>query len=187
MLFPKNEEQRTNFQKLVKKSHSPFVIESMEPKPTVQDCYEDNRDRLVAFCFRMVGNREAAEDIAQDVFLKALEKNEENIPWLFACARNLCVDHLRRQRGWQRIADSLRRSVSWIPGFENRFTEQDTGFEILRGLSIKERSLLLLKVHGGFSYQELAEQFDTSPETVGVLLSRARKKARKRWKRESQK
>jgi RNA polymerase sigma-70 factor, ECF subfamily len=158
----------------------------MKPEQTTHDCYLEHRERLVAFCFRVVGNRETAEDLAQDAFLKSVELGKKELPWLFTCARNLCIDHLRRKGGWQRVAETLRRSLSWIPGFEKRWVERDTGLEILRGLNPKERSLLLLKVHAGFSYQELADLFDTSPEAVGVQLSRARKKVRERWKKESQ-
>lgn len=158
----------------------------MEPQKKMSDCYKEHRASLMTFCWRMVGNREVAEDIVQDVYLKSIEQNKPEICWLFTCARNICIDHLRRQGRWRKSAQRLRRALSWIPGFETQWLENDTGFRILRDLSPKSRSLLLLKIHGGFNYQELAEIFDTTPETVGVLLSRARKKAREQWKRETQ-
>jgi RNA polymerase sigma factor (sigma-70 family) len=156
----------------------------MEPEQTIESRYEEHRERLVGFCFRMVGERETAEDIAQDVFVTSVTQKKADSAWLYACARNRCIDHLRRRSGWQRVTDSLRQTLGWIPGFESEWVDRDLGFAILRGLSPKLRSLLLLKVYAGLDYKELAEIFDTTPETVGVLLSRARKKAREQWKKD---
>ena len=156
----------------------------MEPEQTIEKRYEEHRDRLVGFCFRMIGEREAAEDIAQEVFLKSMTCGQADPAWLYTCARNGCIDHLRKQSGWRNVVDRLHRSLSWIPGFEKTVVEQDLGFTILRNLSPKQRSLLLLKVHAGLNYQELAKIFDTTPESIGVLLTRARKKAREEWKKQ---
>ena len=65
--------------------------------------------------------------------------------------------------------------------------ENDLGVRVLQGLSPKLRSLLLPKTYAGFSYEELARIYETTPEAVGVMLSRARKKARVAWKEETEK
>jgi len=60
---------------------------------------------ILGFLYRMTQNREWAEDLGQEVFLRAyrrLEKYDRNkaafSTWLFALARNLCLDELRKKR-----------------------------------------------------------------------------------------
>ena len=65
--------------------------------------YDDCYDRIARYAFVRLGDRAEAEDIAGEVFLKALESldsyEERGIPmqaWLFKIAHNLLVDHIRR-------------------------------------------------------------------------------------------
>src|SRR5215204_4706025 len=69
--------------------------------------YEHNQRFIWGVCYRMTGNAADAEDIVQEVFIKALEKPDLNTeqslrPWLVRVAMNLSRDHLRqrRQRGY---------------------------------------------------------------------------------------
>src|SRR5258705_2870410 len=70
-----------------------------------------HRAPLFTFLLRMLGNRERAEDLAQETFLRivkgaqAWEHRARFQTWLFTIARNLCVDQARRDRF--RRADSL--------------------------------------------------------------------------------
>ncbi|HIB64360.1 MAG TPA: sigma-70 family RNA polymerase sigma factor [Phycisphaerales bacterium] len=157
----------------------------MEPTRLIEQNYEAHRERLVGFCLRMLGDRAQAEDLAQDVFVKSLEEGRSEVGWLFTCARNRCLDQLRRRGVWSKVSDALSRGVAWMPGFEKELVDNDLGFKVLQGLSPKLRSLLLLKTYAGFSYEELAGIYETTPEAIGVMLSRARKKARVAWKKET--
>ncbi len=60
---------------------------------------------------------------------------------------------------------------------EDRVLNRRVGMEILEKLSPRDRSLLVLKQYVGMSYRELAEIFDTTPSSISVMISRARKKA----------
>lgn len=62
------------------------------------------RDKIFAYLYRMVGNREDALDLAQETFLRIFS-NLRNFqlgqpfkPWLYRIATNLAIDHLRRRR-----------------------------------------------------------------------------------------
>lgn len=151
----------------------------MEPRQEIERVFCENRERLFGFCFRMLGHREQAEDVVQDVFLKACESGKEEPRWLFACARNRCLDLIRRRGVIHKVMDTLKRSVSWIPGFELEVALRDQQMRVLAELSPKMRSLLLMRVYLGLNYQELAQEFDTTPEAIGVMLSRARSRLRK--------
>src|ERR671922_1715181 len=66
--------------------------------------FERYRPRLLAFCRHMLGSKEDAEDVLQDVFAASYnairaDSRELNVrPWLYRIARNRCLNHLRRPR-----------------------------------------------------------------------------------------
>ena len=126
----------------------------MESTTDIEQNYEAHRERLVGFCLRMLGDRAQAEDLAQDVFVKSLEEGKSEAGWLYACARNRCLDQLRRRGVWSKISDALSRGISWMPGFESDVVENDLGVRVLQGLSPKLRSLLLLKT---ITFNEMTE------------------------------
>jgi RNA polymerase sigma-70 factor (ECF subfamily) len=142
---------------------------------------------------RMVRERELAEDLAQEVFLKAYraldsyDHQRKFSSWLFKIAHNSTIDHLRRtelqtvplepesadDRG---LAAVLEDPTTVTP--EHRLLGSDLG----RGLaeSIQElrpvyREVILLRHREGLSYQEIAEVTGASLGTVKTNLHRARR------------
>src|SRR5688572_32872316 len=65
--------------------------------------FERHHARVYGYCLRMTGNRSAAEDLVQDVFMKMLKykatfkDDSELVPWMFGIARNSCLAHLKRR------------------------------------------------------------------------------------------
>jgi RNA polymerase sigma factor (sigma-70 family) len=65
--------------------------------------FERHHARVYGYCLRMTGNRSAAEDLVQDVFMKMLKykatfkDDSELVPWMFGIARNSCLGHLKRR------------------------------------------------------------------------------------------
>lgn len=147
------------------------------PPATLESHFRQHEARLNGFCFRMVGDREAARDLTQEVFLLACEQSQTDAAWLYVCARSRCIDHLRRRGVWRRIADSLAASAPWTAAFEDQVADRELGWSLLRRLPEKSRSLLLLRAYGGLSYEEMAEVLQTTPSSVAVMLHRARKRA----------
>ncbi|MBI3928520.1 MAG: sigma-70 family RNA polymerase sigma factor [Armatimonadetes bacterium] len=165
------------------------AVGPVERKQEVERLYESYRDRIYAFCLRMVGNPELAQDLTQDIFVKLLTLSENGLPdrdgksvigWLFTVAKNHCLDSLRRQKTWKGkltlLMSQVRRSVA-ADAVENQVLHKHLGMQILSKMGEKQRSLLILKSCMGLSYQELADIFDTTPGTIGVLLTRARNQA----------
>src|SRR5438876_8145881 len=78
-----------------------------------------HRAPLFTFLLRMLGDRERAEDLAQETFLRivkgaaAWEQRARFQTWLYTIARNLCVDQSRRDRF--RRSDSLDQSQHGDP------------------------------------------------------------------------
>src|SRR5689334_15596555 len=140
------------------------------------------RQRLFAYTRQMLGGaRSDAEDVLQDVFLRAygaLRHDDRPVTlraWLYRVAHNRCVDHLRRPEPPAAEVFQLSRMPQLDPPGE---TEQREGLrELVRDvqrLPEQQRSALLMREVDGLSYAELADALDTSVPAVKSLLVRAR-------------
>ena len=79
---------------------------------TVADAYVALRSSLLAYLRRHVDDAQAAEDLLQDVVLKALLARSDEAPrnlgaWLYGIARNAAIDHHRRRRPLEPMTDEL--------------------------------------------------------------------------------
>lgn len=75
--------------------------------------WQDIRHNLYLFVVKRVDNPQSAEDIVQDILLKAVEKidglqdEEKFLPWLYKIARNTIIDHYRKKRPEQTLPEML--------------------------------------------------------------------------------
>jgi RNA polymerase sigma factor (sigma-70 family) len=138
--------------------------------------------RLLAFCRHMLGSREDAEDVLQEVFAAAFnavlaDEREINVrPWLYRIARNRSLNHLRRA------------SAIGVDTMDTHFAESgiSTSDKVLRRESFREliadvhelpetqRSALLLREIDALSYEQIAQAMETTIPSVKSLLVRAR-------------
>jgi RNA polymerase sigma factor (sigma-70 family) len=138
--------------------------------------------RLLAFCRHMLGSREDAEDVLQEVFAAAFnamlaDERPINVrPWLYRIARNRSLNHLRRTQAIG--VDSMDVHLS-----ENGATTADKvhrreDFRQLIGdvqqLAETQRTALLLREIDALSYEQIAEAMETTVPSVKSLLVRAR-------------
>ncbi len=140
------------------------------------------QSRLLAFCRHMLGSREDAEDVLQEVFAAAFnamlaDERPINVrPWLYRIARNRSLNHLRRAQAIG--VDSMDVHLS-----ENGATTADKvhrreDFRQLIGdvqeLAETQRTALLLREIDALSYEQIAEAMETTVPSVKSLLVRAR-------------
>lgn len=152
----------------------------------IEASFRSHHPKVLGYCVRMVGNRQTAEELVQDVFVAACSSakdSEITKAWLFRCARNRCIDHLRRRGIWGRIKCLLTRD-SIHEGVDEQVIERSVGLNILRKLPEKMRTALVLRSYAGLDYRELAEILEIQEASVKVLLSRARKRACEMWSEE---
>ena len=156
---------------------------------------------VFSLVYRMVRDRETAEELAQDTFVKALNNIERYSPefklssWLFKIANNLAIDHLRKAR--------LRTvSLSGSPDAATASEVEATSFEIagheptaLEALEARElggaieraigrlrpeyRACIIMRHVEGRSYEEIASTLDLPLGTVKTYIHRARLELRK--------
>jgi RNA polymerase sigma-70 factor (ECF subfamily) len=147
----------------------------------------DNLRRIFVQIYRMVGNVDDAQDLTQEVFIKALQRQEQikeetkAAHWLSRIATNTAIDFLRRhgrvsfceidaapESGGESPEDILLRS-------EHRDYLQDG----LRLLTPRERAALLLRDVEGLPADEVALRLDCSKATVRSHIANARTKFRR--------
>jgi RNA polymerase sigma-70 factor (ECF subfamily) len=137
---------------------------------------------------RLLGTREAAEELTQDVFLTAWRKAARFDPargrlstWLMTIAHNLAVDRLRRETGVSRPILVLVDEVPDVPGVdeESVLMERDAALRALGSLSDAERRLLARAYFRGLTAREIAEADGIPLGTVKTRLRAALIKVRK--------
>jgi len=137
---------------------------------------------------RLLGSRELAEELTQDLFLTAWRKAARFDPargrlstWLMTMAHNLAVDRLRRETGASRPKLVLVDDVPDAPGVdeESLLIERDAAVRALASLSDAEKRLLLRAYFGGMTAREIAETDGIPLGTVKTRLRTALIKVRK--------
>jgi RNA polymerase sigma-70 factor (ECF subfamily) len=148
--------------------------------------FERHHARLYRYCLRMTGNRSAAEDLVQDVFMKILtykatfKDDSEFVPWMFGIGRNSCLHHLRRAAG-DRIADvELDDAPPSAAIVDDPVSNQQNELvrRALLRLPLERREVLVLSRYEFKTYEEIARALDCSVGAVKVRVHRAMKQLR---------
>jgi RNA polymerase sigma-70 factor, ECF subfamily len=153
------------------------------------------QNRLLTILEHLVGSREQAEDLAQDVFVRVFKARERYEPeakfstWLFTIANNVASNALRSRSRRREVGvpegngdstplalDQLAKAAS---GFmPTRALDKAEQAEMVRhavaALSERQRMALLLAKFEGMSYHDIAQTMGLSVQAIKSLLSRAR-------------
>ena len=152
-------------------------------------------------CLRMLKNRDDAEDVAQDVFIKVfgmLERYDERYAfrsWVFKIAANQCIDFIRKNRvKMQSLDEPVRYDGEEIerqfpdenPNPEEDFETREIGALLLAitdELPPHYRSMIVLRHQEQLSYEEIAQVLDLPLGTVKARIHRARAMMKDKLKR----
>jgi len=156
---------------------------SLEAFNTLVGVYER---QVYNLCLRLIGDRESAEDAAQETFLAAFRgirgfRGGSFRSWLLRIAANQAKDELRRrQRRPQFVAAVAGEEVDMVdpaPGPEDQLANRELA-EVLAGalhhLPFEQRQLVLLVDYLGLDYEEAAAASGSSLGTVKSRLHRGR-------------
>ena len=160
---------------------------------------EKHQSLVINFCYRMLGNREDAEDIAQETFLRAFAALHRFQPrakfstWLLTIARNLTLNLLRNRRKRVQSVSSTRRfdeerqTVDLLPADEPGPGQALLGKEraewvprALQELSDTHRNIILFRDFEGMAYEDIAKIMGCRRGTVKSRLFRAREQLREK-------
>lgn len=143
------------------------------------ELFEQYYESLVRMLYRRTGDRDRAEDLAQETFARAVAAPPNNPrPWLFAVALNLVREDGRRALRQGRRLELLRADDPPEDGPERDFerNERSDGVRAaLATLNERDREALLLKAEG-FNYDEIAATLGLSKGAIGTTLARARRR-----------
>ena len=122
---------------------------------------EEQYDKLYRFCWYKLRNRELAEDICQESFLRLFQSDSykaqgKALQYLYTTARNLCIDYYRKKK-----TEQLPNELSY-PFPEDETIESLSVKKALSRLSEEERELLLLRYVNEVPVSALAAIFGIS-------------------------
>lgn len=142
--------------------------------------FDDVFPPLFRYCHRLTGDADQAEDIAQEAFVRLLDREVEGTDgglrvWLFKVATHLIRDRYRVSENRRRLltANPVEPSSSPDP---DRALERNEDIRRVRAAldRLEERDrLMLLMREEGFSYKEIAEVVEVKASSVGTLLARS--------------
>jgi RNA polymerase sigma-70 factor (ECF subfamily) len=152
--------------------------------------YEANFDRIYRYLVLKVGSRADAEDITQQVFLRALEsigsfrwRGTPFSSWLFRIAHNQVIDHYRKKNRERTLPLDEARSVSSSSNDPAALAEQRLRIEQLavacEQLTDAQREVVSLRFAGGLSVAETAKAMGKSEGAVKVMQHDALRKLRR--------
>jgi len=133
---------------------------------------------LFRYLQRMTGDTDAADDIAQESFVRLLGRNlpeDEARLWLFTVATNLFRDSARTSRRRERLLAVRPWTPTALPRPDEMLERSSTIGRVRQALSRlpeRDRQMLLMREEG-FRYDEIARVAAVAPGSVGTLLARA--------------
>ncbi len=141
--------------------------------------FEEFYPSLVRMLYRRTGDRDRAEDLAQETFARAVAAPPNNPrPWLFAVALNLVREDGRKNGRQGRRLELLRADPPSVTAPDEEFDRNERSAAVRSALALlndRDREALLLKAEG-FNYQEIAATLGLSKGAVGTTLARARRR-----------
>jgi RNA polymerase sigma-70 factor (ECF subfamily) len=156
------------------------------------------KDKVYHVSYRMVGNRQEAEDVAQETFLRVYANLDNYDPqykfstWIYRIASNLSIDLLRKRKknlsidaeisgaegvDWHdRLADTGKGPEEEV--LTDQLQEEVQG--AIMGLSPKYRAVMLLRYIEDLSLQEISEAVQLPISTIKTRIHRGREALRKK-------
>jgi len=177
-------------------SETPASVSGDVHPPDFRTVYERFKRPIHSYIYRLLGSREDADDLTQEVFLRAhvvwhdLHDHDHLSSWLYRIATNMGIDLLRRRQrlSWWPLSHHHRNSGSGkAEGDEDAaYLPLDSGgipeiFErehirlTLAHLPREYAIALILSAAQGLPYQEIAAILDISPGAAATRISRAKR------------
>ncbi|MFB8374603.1 RNA polymerase sigma factor [Paenibacillus taichungensis] len=144
--------------------------------------------QIFMYCWRLISNKQEAEDAVQDVLVKAYEKINLYKPevnfssWLYKMAYHHCINIIRRkkvQQKWKfRLMAQDESAISPAEMLDRQLFNEPLS-RALGKLNVVERNLLVLRVFEEKSFAEIGEILNKSPDAVKKKFARTKIKLKK--------
>ncbi len=142
----------------------------------VASLYREYGPTVYRRCLRLLGDREAARDATQEVFVKVvrdirkLEERETALPWIYRVATNHCLNVLRdaRRRGERPAADALEL----VPAAPEGSPERRLARQVLARFDLQTQAIAVGVLVDGMEREQVAGLLGISRKTVQRKLAR---------------
>lgn len=139
------------------------------------------RTRLVALAMKLVWNRDDAEELAQEAFVRATVKRVSAAdpsygPWLMRTVANLCVNHRRKRKTEPLNEMMLQQSGTSASQDRDDLQRLEKLRMDMEQLPDQQRIALVLRGMEGLDYEAIAEIMELSPAAVRTHVHLARKR-----------
>ncbi len=162
-------------------------MDRKDKEATLASLYDEYYDKIARYICTRIGNQAEAEDLAGDVFLKALKSlgsyKERGVPmqaWLFKIAHNVLVDYLRKvskQRTVPIDAMQIPDNVNLEESVERRLQSERLS-QALKQLTPAQREVIGLRFFAGLTSTEVGKILGKSSGAVREMQSAALKTLR---------
>lgn len=150
------------------------------------ELYDLYADRIFRFIFHKTMQRDLAEDLTSDTFVRALEKLKQFSPgkgqfstWIYTIARNLITDHWRSYREHRDIEDVWDlSSLDDVVDSAHKQLVSETLHKAMKDLSGESREILMMRFWQDLSFAQISELTGKSEGAVKMATGRALKKLR---------
>jgi RNA polymerase sigma-70 factor (ECF subfamily) len=165
------------------------------------ELYQKYHHDVFQFLFYMVRNKEQAEDLVQEVYIRVFksynrfEGKSSEKTWLFSIARNVAIDFFRKQKGWKdRLLEKFDWSASQVKD-ENPIPDvlavqreeiRDV-YRCLEYCTVDQRTVIILRFFHDLSISETAEALSWTESKVKTTQHRSLKMLKKHMETFSQK
>ncbi len=158
--------------------------------------------KILNFIYRLINNKQAAEDLTQEVFIKIYRSVKEYQPkakfttWAYTIARNLCLNYLRDHKHVKLSLDEMVHEEDDDFKFEMEDKDsqgpdeaaliqekRDVVKKAIQTLPENQRIAIILLRYENLSYEEIAQTMKLSVSAVKSLLSRAKEGLRQELSR----
>ena len=152
---------------------------------------ERHWEEVCSFVEGILGNRQDAEEVTQDAFLKAyfnletLKNPSSFLPWLKRIARNIALDRMEglKREGEKLLLSELKHDQLSLPPVDEELLRREMVKEIIAAieeLPPLEREILKERFLRGRSYEELCRRFNLSYSAITSRVHRARRRVREK-------
>ncbi|CAG0960178.1 ECF RNA polymerase sigma factor SigE [Gammaproteobacteria bacterium] len=152
----------------------------MDTQSNLNRLFMEHRDSLIHTLFRMVGCYQTAEDLTHEAYLRVVHATESDgvayvQPYLYQTARNLALDHLRKEKVRGRTDSPIEdeEALGQVPANrptpeQDASTQEQVGLLIaaLAGLPERRRQIFLLHKFHHWGYERIAAHFGLSRSAV---------------------
>src|SRR3989339_186157 len=169
----------------------------MVRKREFEKFYQDNIDKIYRFVFfRVNRDKELAEDLVSEIFMKALEhfdsydKKISACAWLYTIAKNHIANHWRDQKDGESLPeldvsddeDGVGLEDRWFNTAMAKFkqaSDKSMLYDVLSKLDFEDRQIVTFHYLFGYNYSEIGQMMGKSQSAIKVAAHRAIKKLKK--------